>query len=90
MRAARCCELNAGHVLEIDSGGRVLSVLASRGLPMVIPRSTLDEGNAAARLLESGAPMLAVSDYDTGEFAEGAVLKEAGVRSGLTALIRGT
>ena len=34
--------------------------------------------------------MLAVSDYDTGEFAEGAVLKEVGVRSGLTALIRGT
>ena len=80
---------DAGHVLEADSGSGVLSVLASRGLPMVIPKTTLDKGNAAARLLESGAPMLAVSDYDTGEFAGGPVLKEAGVRSGLTALIRG-
>ncbi len=80
---------DAGHVLEADSGSGVLSVLASRGLPMVIPKTTLDKGNAPARLLESGAPMLAVSDYDTGEFAGGPVLKEAGVRSGLTALIRG-
>jgi len=88
--SSRVLRADVGHVLEIDSGGRVMNVLASRGVPMVIPRSTLDDGNAAARLLESGAPMLAVSDYDTGEFAEGAVLKEAGVRSGLTALIRGT
>ncbi|MFI5286954.1 MAG: GAF domain-containing protein [Candidatus Dormibacteria bacterium] len=88
--SSRVLRADAGHVLEVDSAGRVLSVLASRGLPMVIPRSTLDEGDAAAHLLESGAPMLAVPDYDTGEFAEGPVLKEAGVRSGLTALIRGT
>jgi signal transduction histidine kinase len=67
-----------------------MSVLASRGLPMVNAKSTLDEGDIAARLLESGALMLAVFDYDTGEFAEDDVLKEAGVRNGLTALIRGT
>ena len=88
--SSRVLRVDAGHVLEVDSAGRVLSVLASRGLPMVIPRSSLDEGNAAARLLESGALMLAVSDYHTGEFAEDPVLKAAGVRSGLTALIRGT
>jgi signal transduction histidine kinase len=87
---SRVLRADAGYVVEVDSGSRVLSVLASRGLPMVIPRLTLDEGNAAARLLESGAPMLAVPDYDVGGFAEGLVLKEAGVRSGLTALIRGT
>lgn len=88
--SSRVLRTDAGHVLEVDSGGRVLSVLASRGLPMVIPRSTLDQGHAAARLLESGAPMLAVSDYDTGGFAEGPVLNEAGLHSGVTALIRGT
>ena len=80
---------DAGYVVEVDSGGRVLSVPASRGLPMDIPRSTLDEGTAAARLLESGASMLAVSDYDVGGFAEGLALKKAGVRSGLITLIRG-
>ena len=80
---------DAGHVLEVDSRSGVLSVLASRGLPMVVPKATLDKGNAAARLLDSGAPVLAVSDYDTGAFAGGPILKEAGVRSGLTALIRG-
>ncbi len=88
--SSRVLRAHAGHVLKVDSGGQVMSVLASRGLTMVVPRATLDDGNAAARLLESGAPMLAVSDYDTGEFAEGALLKEAGMRSGLTALIRGT
>jgi len=88
--SSRVLRADAGYVVEVRSGGRVLSVLASRGLPLVIPRSTLDEGNAGARLLESGAPMLAVSDYDLGGFTEGLVLKEAGVRSGLTALIRGT
>ena len=87
--STRVLRADAGHVLEVDSGGRILRVLASRGLPLGIARSTDDE-NVAVRLVESGAPMLAVSDYDTGEFAEGAVLKEAGVRSGLTALIRGT
>ncbi|MFZ0128898.1 MAG: GAF domain-containing sensor histidine kinase [Candidatus Dormiibacterota bacterium] len=88
--STRVLRADGGHVLEVDSAGRVLSVLASRGLAMVIPRSTLDAGHAGARLLESGAPMLAVSDYAAGAFAEGAVLEEAGVRSGLTALIRGT
>ena len=88
--SSRVLRADAGYVVEVRSGARVLSVLASRGLPMVIPRSTLDEGNAGARLLESGAPMLAVSDYDLGGFAKGLVLKEAGVRRGLTALIRGT
>ncbi len=88
--ASRVMRADAGYVVEINSEGRVLRVLASRGLPMVIPRFTLDQGNAAARLLESGAPLLAVSDYDFGGFAEALLLKEAGVRSGLTALIRGT
>jgi signal transduction histidine kinase len=88
--SSRVLRAEAGYVVEVNSAGRVLSVLASRGLPIVITRSTLDEGNAAARLLESGAPMLAVPDYDVGGFAEGLVLKKAGVRSGLTALIRGT
>ena len=87
---SRVLRADAGYVVEVNSGSRVLSVLASRGLPLVIPRSTLDEGNAAARLLESGAPILAVPDYDVGGFADGLVLKEAGMRSGLTALIRGT
>ncbi len=88
--SSRVLRADAGYVVEANSGGRVLSVLASRGLPMVIPRSTLDQGHAAARLLESGAPMLAVSNYDVDGLAEGLVLKKAGVRSGLTALIRGT
>src|SRR5580704_5790023 len=87
--SSRVLRVDAGHVLEVDSAGRMLSVLASRGLPMVISRSSRDEGNAAGRLLKSGALMLAVSDYDTGEFAEDPLLKEAGVRSGVTALIRG-
>ncbi len=81
---------DAGYIVDVDSGGRVQSVLVSRGLPMAIPRSTLDAGNAAARLLESGAPMLAVSDYDLGGFAEAPALKQAGIRSGLIAVIRGT
>ncbi len=88
--SSKVLRVDAGHVLEVDSAGQVLRVLASRGLPMVIPRSAPDVGNAAARLLESGAVMLAVSDYDTGEFAEDPVLKAAGLRSGLTALIHGT
>ena len=88
--SSRVLRADAGYVVEVDFGGQVLSVLASRGLPMVIPRSTLDEGNAAARLLESGAPILAVPDYDVGGFADGLVLKRAGMRSGLTALVRGT
>ena len=88
--SSRVLRADAGYVVEVASAGRMLSVLASRGLPVAIPRSTLDDGNAAARLVESGAPLLAVSDYDVGGFAEGLVLKKAGVRSGLTALIRGS
>ncbi len=88
--SSRVLFADAGYVVDVDSRGRVLRVLASRGLPMVIPRTTLDEGSAAARLLESGAPVLAVSDYDLAGFAEGRVLKEAGMRSGLTAAIRGS
>jgi signal transduction histidine kinase len=87
--SSKVLRVDAGHVLEVDSGGRVLSVLASRGLPMVAPKSTFDEGKVAARLLESGALMLEVFEYETCKFAKGDVLKEAGVRSGLTALIRG-
>ena len=88
--SSRVLRADAGYVIEVDSGGRVLRVLASRGLPMVIPTLTREAGNAAARLLESGAPILAVADYAVGGCAERLVLKEAGVRSGLTALIRGT
>jgi signal transduction histidine kinase len=84
----RVLRADAGHVLAVDSGGRILSVLASRGLPMRAPRSTEDE-NVAIRLAESGAPMLAVSDYGTNEFAADLALSGAGMRSGLTALIRG-
>ena len=88
--SSRVLRADAGHIVEVNSGGRVLSVLASRGLPVVIPRPTLDKGYAAPRLLESGAPVLVVPDYEVGGFAEGLVLKAAGMRSGLSALIRGT
>src|ERR1700722_11526974 len=44
--SSKVLRVDAGHVLEVDSGCRVLSVLASRGLPMVTPKSTFDERNA--------------------------------------------
>jgi signal transduction histidine kinase len=79
---------DAGRVVEVDSEGRIVRVLASRGVPLGISTST-EDGTVAVRLVESGAPMLAVSDYATDECAPALARNGVGMRSGVTALIRG-
>jgi signal transduction histidine kinase len=80
---------DAGHVLEVDASGTGMRVIATRGMSMMLAGAMIDPRHAAARLLASGDAMLAVDDYLTGGFTESPFLREAGVRSGITVMIRG-